>query len=116
MIQGRLTFWGAETDFITYSELTAFRVEEYARRGPGLVKQSLRAIEHYETDPESFEDLKTLNHASTLLAALNPLWSDFSTEVFRACLSPTLTSPKQVKSAFELTLKRIERSNTAVAA
>lgn len=105
MKQGLLPFWNSE-ELLTYSEIEVIRAEKYASQGPALLRRVSKELKSFaDDDPEA---LSNLNRLSTTLGALNPAWTEFSTEVLRA----TLTSPTQrvadgLLGSFQATLERL---------
>lgn len=109
MIQRELPIWKTRCLF-TYSQVTEFRNREYAKSGAVLVRQLSAALEEYA----EFEDVESLSEANRVvfeLAVLNPIWQDFSVQVFMACF-PMLhrdhgINPQRLLSNFKATLEKM---------
>lgn len=107
MNQHQLPLW--DTDHLaTYSDVEQYRAHHYPKRGPGLVAGIREEILRYvEREGADLDCLRALNRLVIELSALNPVWFEFSTEVFRTCLFPASTPPKLLQSLFESTLRQL---------
>lgn len=110
MQQQTLPLWMSSS--VTFTEAQAFCVEQYAKRGPTLIKEVSQHLEGMGACKDAAEALKVLyvlNDLSTDLSVFNQEWNEFSLAVFECILFPRSIpwTAKYLQSSMTTTIRRL---------